>query len=311
MGNPKGRSARARIPSTAPKCTYTPVVGSVFAVVPTFRPDSGELVALVTSLLAEGVPVLIADDASPATFDPVLRQAAGLGAVVERHERNEGVARSLNSGLRRAAEHGATWLLTVDQDSGLPDDYVHRMLEQVAELSALLAPRQLGAVAAGSIDDASGRLSYPITFVGGVPSTEEVIQTGTLWRVDALLRVGGFDETLGIDAVDAAACLRLREQGLVIGIADRVRVQHRVGDGRQVYVLGRFVLASGHPPHRRTTIVRNRLRLFPAEFAQSPIHALRTLRRVAVNTTLAVTVEEDRWAKAKGSARGLLPAKRR
>ncbi|MEI6363988.1 MAG: hypothetical protein WCP95_17870, partial [Actinomycetes bacterium] len=47
--------------------------------------------------------------------------------------------------------------------------------------------------------------------------------------------------------------------------------------------------------------------LFPAEFAQDPVHALRTLRRVAMNTALAVTVEDDRWAKARASAKGLLP----
>ena len=58
-------------------------------------------------------------------------------------------------------------------------------------------------------------------------------------------------------------------------------------------------------------MVRNRLRLFPAEFAQSPVHALRTLRRVAVNTALAVTIEDDRWAKAKSSARGVFPARQR
>ncbi|MDI1288712.1 MAG: hypothetical protein PSX37_02015, partial [bacterium] len=77
--------------------------------------------------------------------------------------------------------------------------------------------------------------------------------------------------------------------------------------GRQVTVLGRTVLASGHSPERRTTMVRNRLRLAPEEFAQSPVHAFRTLRRVAMSTLLAATIEDERWAKVKGSARGLLP----
>jgi hypothetical protein len=86
-----------------------------------------------------------------------------------------------------------------------------------------------------------------------------------------------------------------------------VVLAHRVGEGRAVRILGRTVLASGHSPERRTTIVRNRLRLAPEEFRQSPRHAMRTLRRVAVGTLLAVTVEDDRWAKARASFRGLLP----
>ena len=77
-------------------------------------------------------------------------------------------------------------------------------------------------------------------------------------------------------------------------------------------VLTTFCTGAGRSwAERRTSIVRNRLRLAPEEFAQSPVHALRTLRRVAVGTALAVTVEEDRWAKAKASARGLLPSRQR
>ncbi len=86
-------------------------------------------------------------------------------------------------------------------------------------------------------------------------------------------------------------------------------MQHSVGASRAVTVLGRTVTSTGHSPDRRTTIVRNRLRLFPEEFRQDRVHALRTLRRVAMGTLLAVTVEDDRWAKAKASAKGLLPAR--
>jgi hypothetical protein len=58
-------------------------------------------------------------------------------------------------------------------------------------------------------------------------------------------------------------------------------------------------------------MVRNRLRLAPREFLLSPAQGFRSLRRLGVNTALAVTVEDDRWAKAKASARGLWPAPKR
>ena len=228
-----------------------------------------------------------------------------------RHRSNTGIARSLNDGLRAAVDADATWLLTVDQDSEIPEDYVERLVLAAGFAADALGIEHVGAVAAGSIDDASGELSYPVSFDGDVLITQEVIQTGTLWDVQAMTAVGGFDESLGIDAVDAAACLRLRQTGRRIVLASELAVGHRVGAGHQVTLLGRSVLASGHSPHRRTTIVRNRLRLFPAEFALDPVHALRTLRRVAVNTALAVTIEDDRWAKARASAQGLLPARKR
>lgn len=280
---------------------------TVAAVIPAYRPAEGPLLDLVADLRGQGLALLLADDASPCTIDPVLRSAAAAGAEVVRHRWNAGIARSLNDGLRFAADLGATWLLTVDQDSTLRADHVDLLLQAASEAIAAVGEDRVGAVAAGRIDDVSGRIGYPVTECEGVPTTPEVIQTGTLWAVGALLALGGFDESFGIDAVDAAACVRLRASGRLIVVAPDVAVSHRIGDGRQVTVLGRSVLASGHSPERRTTIVRNRLRLAPEEFRQSPLHGLRSLRRVAVGTALAVTVEENRWAKLRASARGLLP----
>ena len=280
------------------------------AVIPSYRPDPAALHALVGTLQAASLPVLVADDASPCTFDRTLDEAAAHGAELVRHSGNAGIARSLNAGLSFAREVGATWLLTVDQDSVLAADYVARLRAGADEAVTRIGQHAVGAVAAGSIDDASGRLGYPSREVSGLLVTEEVIQTGTLWSVAAMDAIGGFDERLGIDAVDAAACVRLRAAGRHVVLVLGLSVGHRVGDGRQVSLLGRTVMASGHGPERRTTIVRNRLRLAPEEFRQSPLHAFRTLRRLAVSTLLAVTVEDDRWAKAKASARGALPVRR-
>ncbi len=278
---------------------------TVAAAIPTYRPDPSTLVPLIEQIVGWDVPLVVADDGSPCTSDRALQHAADLGAHLVRHRRNAGVARSLNDGLRFADSVGATWLLTVDQDSSLKAEHVSRLLASAAAAASALGP--VGAVGAGSIADASGPLDYPLTVVDGIATTEELIQTGTMWAVGPLLAHGGFDEHLGIDAVDAAACLALRQAGYRIVVAPDVEIGHQIGAGRQVRVLGRDVLASGHSPERRTTIVRNRLSLFPGEFAQSPRHALRTLRRVTMGTALAVTVEEDRWQKAKASLRGLLP----
>jgi len=278
-------------------------VVTVAAVVPTFRPVTNELVALVTSLLAAGIPVLVTDDGSPAIFDPALRAVADLGVTVIRHEGNAGIARGLNEGLGFAVDSGASWLLTVDQDSALPSGYVDSLLPW--------AVSGVGVVAAETINDASGSINYPSRLVDGQVITEEVIQTGSLWSVKQMQVVGGFDESLGIDAVDAAACLRLREQGFKVVLAPEVSLTHHLGNARQVRIFGKTVLATGHSAARRTTMVRNRLKLAPAEFRQSPLHAFRTLRRVAVNVALGALVEEDRLAKAKAGLRGLRPGSKR
>lgn len=285
------------------------MVERIMGVIPTYRPPHS--VAELSNVLSRQVDhVVVSDDGSPCTADPVLRDLSQLRDVsVIRHTANAGIARGLNEGLRAAQEAGMQWLLTVDQDSWLPDDYV---LTLFCDAQNRMKHGQLvGAIGAEVIADASGSLTYPLSETPYGLITEELIQTGTLWSVPALIDSGGFDESLGIDAVDAAACLRLRQRGFSLAISKGAFVEHTIGSARVLKVLGRQVMITGHSPERRSSMLRNRLRLFPAEFKQSPKHAIRTLRRVTLNQVLGLMTEGDRWEKAKGSIRGLGPRKTR
>jgi len=250
--------------------------------------------------------VVVSDDASPATFDALLR---GLPVPVLRHERNAGIARSLNAGLEFAQDHGCAWLLTVDQDSELPYGYLSVLRSSIERASA--AGIDVGAVAAETVVADDTPLVYPIESISGVITTAEVFQSGTLWNVEALESIGGFDGSFGMDGVDTAACLALRQQGYGIVLAAGARLIHGYGSARPVRLMGRTVMSTRHSPERRTQMVRSRLRLFPAELRTDPAQALRSLRRIMVNTTLAVSVEDDRWAQVKATIRGLRPRRYR
>ncbi len=275
----------------------------VLLVIPTFQPTRS-IISIIEKL---ELTTVISDDSSPVTADPILREAATLpNTTVIRNFRNKGIARGLNQGLNFAVSRGFEWLLTLDQDSDLDSDYARAILLAAQSHEALWTGRPtVGVIAAHQVHDASGVMNYPTKLVDGIPVTEEVIQSGALWRISALKQIGGFDESLGIDAVDAAACLHLREAGYLVALTDTVELRHNLGDSRQVNILGKTVMITNHSPARRATMVRNRLRLAPAEFKQSPIHAARTLRRVTVNSILGGLTGEDRWAKTKGSLSGL------
>ena len=250
--------------------------------------------------------VVVSDDGSPATFDRILRAT---DTPVVRHRENKGVARSLNRGLTTAFETNASWLLTVDQDSDLPPLYLNHLLATAT--SAHEAGLPVGVVAAQTVNIPGADLGYPARYEAGHLVTAEVFQSGSLWSVAALAEIGGFDESFGIDAVDAAACLRLRERGYRIVLADGTSFHHRYGAGIPIRAFGRTVISTGHSPDRRTGMVHNRLRLLPAEARQDPAQAWRSLRRLAVNTALAVSVEGDRWENTKATIRGFRPRRHR
>ncbi len=278
---------------------------SIVAVVPTYRPTSTVLEVL-SAIRPQVDHVLVSDDGSPCTSDEVLRRAGEvLDVQVVRHAGNAGIARALNDGLTMATRHQAHWLLTLDQDTFVPTDYTEPLLAEARR--RLDAGLRLGAIGAEFIRDGESTLSYPADMTHAYPSTEELIQSGTLWRVHALIDCGGFDESLGIDAVDASACLALRERGYHVGVARGFVLEHQIGNSTSVNIGHRSIMVTGHSPERRTTMLRNRLRLFPDEFRQSPRHAMRTLRRVIVNQSLGLVIEPNRWANAKSSVRALLP----
>jgi rhamnosyltransferase len=251
---------------------------------PTFSPEPLVIDQLRT--LSDQVRrVVVSDDASPCTSDSTLRTISAIPrTTVIRHRWNSGVGRAFNEGLEQAKQEAARWLLTVDQDSTLTPGYVEQIVSHAETAGALM----LGALGAGNVCDASGSLNYPSRPLDGthLVGTEEVIASGTLWNVEQLLGVGGFDETLGMDAVDAAACLALREQGSVVAIAPELSMAHNLGRARRIHAFGRSMIATGHSTTRQASMVRNRLRLFRREWKQSPKHAIRTIRRAGLNPVL-------------------------
>jgi GT2 family glycosyltransferase len=258
--------------------------------------------------------VLISDDASPCSFDSVLRGAGTSPRVrVLRHTRNSGIARGLNEGLAAAAAFEAAWLLTVDQDSAIELATLAALVDTAVDVR--MDHPNVGVLAPGRIDDAAGTLVVPGTpWQHGLVSAWEVMQSGALWSVPALRAIGGFDASLGMDGVDAGACLSLREAGYLVLVDPTLSIGQQVGDptrSRTIRILGHTSAHTAHGPGRRTSMIRARIRLFPREWRQSPGNALRTLRRVAVSAGLTVALEPDRWAQAQASMRGVREGLRR
>lgn len=256
---------------------------AVVAVVPTYKVTSISL-PLIESLTRE-CPTLIVDDCSPCTSDSVLMTASNLGAKVLRMPDRSGIARSLNLGLKFAHEVGASWLLTVDQDTTISEQYIEDAYGFLnSELGRDLRIGALGAARIhvdgheiDLIDDPHERFS----------ETPELVQSGSLWNVRAMASLGGFSTALGMDGIDAEACLRTRESGYRVIALHALKIVHEIGNTRVQHILGRDVHVTHHPRMRLNAMVANRLRLFPRELRQSPAHALRTMRRVVTNYMLS------------------------
>lgn len=263
----------------------------VVAVVPAYQPGPN-LLDLVESLAPQVTDVVVVDDGSP-NGQQTLDDTAERGAHVVHHDANRGIAAALNTGIRSAlASQGTVAVLTVDQDSRIPDGFVAGLLgtwvraEQDGLRVGIVAPEHV----TGLPDQARGR---------------PPIQSGQLIPVATLRRVGDFDEDLFIDGVDDDFALRCLDAGLALVVAEGVSLGHRLGDTHEVTVAGRTVTLTRSAPFRYYYLTRNRIRLVRRHARRHPDWAAGQTFGLLRHLVLVQALVPDRRARMAEVRRGI------
>jgi GT2 family glycosyltransferase len=149
---------------------------------------------------------------------------------------NGGLARAYNVGLRMAQEQGFDWLLTLDQDTSLPEDFLLALGNAV---SLVDADPQIAAVTP-QIYGAGRPLSpyifrwgavpawFPPGYIGVPNDTTYALNSASLLRVSTLRQVGGYDPRFWLDASDHAIFHALAAHGKRVYVAGNIQVQHEL-----------------------------------------------------------------------------------
>lgn len=148
---------------------------------------------------------------------------------------NPGLAQPYNDALAVAATEGIDWLLTLDQDTQLPVEFLAKM----ANAAQAHAGDEKVAAVVPRIEDV-GRLISPFYFArgflptvlpasaGGIaPPHTSALNSASLVRVRSVLEVGGYDLSFPLHNSDTRLYQRLDEAGKRVAIAD-VTVQHEL-----------------------------------------------------------------------------------
>lgn len=268
---------------------------SVCAVVVTYNPSPEELAALLTALRPQVGDAVVVDNGS-SNADKVSHLASLNHCTFVSMGRNAGIAAAQNRGIAWALSKGAHYVLLSDQDSVPAPDMVEKLklcFEAPQNLEQLPLPGKAvtdqfpasafsGPVAAvgpvpsdGRGDGSGGDLVYSFTERGArrtrVPKPGQVLvvpfvlASGCLISREALEVVGPMNETLFIDHVDLAWCLRAIEKGFRILVSGDARIYHSLGDDVAT-VPGRKRAVHLHSPIRNYYMMRNTLLLQSASF---------------------------------------------
>ncbi len=178
------------------------------------------------------VSILIADNTPGAQECPGLPDGVSYRAFPD----NPGLATPYNDAVSEAELRGCNWLLTLDQDTSLPTDFLSSMLRHLRQHQQ---DDRIAGVVPCIIDN--GTVLSPLRFVGGF--FPRVLRRGTtgvsrphtmalnsaaLLRVSALKQVGGYDPSFPLNNSDTAIFRRLDLANRRLVVAGDVVVQHEL-----------------------------------------------------------------------------------
>ncbi|NQQ99221.1 glycosyltransferase [Streptococcus suis] len=122
---------------------------------------------------------------------------------------NVGIAFALNELMSMADQDGYNWIITMDQDSIMPQGIVQQYLKTIEE-----EDRKLAIVCPQVID--KRRKYMNLNHTEEKEYVEECITSASCTSIMAWKAIGGFDEWLFIDLVDNEFCKRLIVSGYKI-----------------------------------------------------------------------------------------------
>ena len=265
----------------------------VLGVMSTYRPDH----AVVEKALHHARQIdklIVVDDGSPDST--VLDRLNGESFEIVRLAENSGIAKALNVGMQAALDQGADYILNLDQDSVLDDDYMKRVLET---FQGAANSTRLGVVLTDSVNH---QRSIPRKFSPeGFGLVDEGIQSGLVVSAGCLRNTGMLDERLFIDCVDIEFCLRVRDHGWNIAVAPGANITHSLGEqkpyrpfGRQRFADGKVVTFQYHKPFRQYYITRNNIDLCLRNFRRRPRWIASVARRELKPTIRALIGSSQR-----------------
>lgn len=234
---------------------------SLFAVIVLYRLRPNESAAFKTLQMAISrggsremyVKVLLYDN-TPEGCDP---GALPEYAEYEVSQRNAGLAAAYNRALEIAEAEGFEWLLTLDQDTSLPEYFLSRLSEIAASPSL---NNSIGAIVPQISD--TGRILSPSWwlwnsvprrfhpgFTGVSKRAASAFNSASTVRVSAVRMIGGYNPRFWLDSSDHYLYRQLYKFGKKIYVAGDIQVEHHfsVLDMNQSVTLTRYenILSAG------------------------------------------------------------------
>lgn len=221
---------------------------------------------------------------------------------IKRNSTNKGIATALNQGVKNAIESGFDWVLTLDQDTILKENFLDLAINSFKHFPN---KSKIGAIGLNSID-LNGNLNYN-KFYNNFTIKDYLITSGMFVPIKIFINYGFFKDSYFIDNVDLEFSLRLRSFKKKLLLTKSAGIIHKPGNTiyKNFFNLTTFQ-SSNHNSIRRFYMSRNNFLLSKEYVFKFPFFILKLNYFFLKSVLLFALVEKNIKPKLYETFRGFL-----
>lgn len=268
----------------------------IAAVYVTYNPSIELLRKSVDSVNPQVGHIIIVDNTDNSKIKAILKTFSNDQITIYDCEGNKGIAYGLNRGYELAINKGFDWVLSMDQDSIMPENTISTYTEYIDGNQNI----KIGALMpALTICNGSNRI------IGKeAEELSDYMTSGSLVSMNAFLNTKGFKEDWFIDLVDTEFGLQLLQNEYKIIRIPSVVMHHNIGNAKDVTVFGRHLFyITRHNWIRRYYISRNLFYLAQA-YPSNPVYP-NPNKQILKSLCRIIFFENDKFRKLKSVIRGI------
>lgn len=258
-----------------------------------YNPDWRRLKANIDGIIEQVDKIICVDNGSN-NVEIIQKELETYSKVyLIKNTKNKGIAVALNQIVGHAKQDGATWVLTLDQDSIAMENLV----EEYERLTNLTNVGMLTCI----IKDRNTNEAIHMDVL--YKEIDNCITSGSYIKVSAWEKSGRFDERMFIDFVDFDMCQSLKENGYSIYRVNFYGLLHEVGRSKKAQILGKKYIIFNHSPFRKYYMVRNQI--YYARKHKKSLNMYREYYRVFRYFVLVMIFEQQKLQKFLKMMHGL------
>ena len=222
-------------------------------------------------------------------------------ACIIASEMNRGISKALNELCLLADKEGYDWILTMDQDSICAENMVDILSRHIVEDSiGILAPRVEFRSDGMLIHETKNKKSE-------VEEIRACITSGSLTRLEAWKKIGGFDEWMFIDHVDNEFCTHLRVDGYTIIRDNKALLYQRAGEMKYLSLPGGKKVLLPHYSERRNYFICRNTVYYILKY-RNYINSWHEWMTFAYSQIIKVLLEDNRIGTIRSTYKGIRDA---